>query len=302
MKNLGENLGYTDDMRFDDEVWMPDDFELFDIAEVDERRNDHDIDFAVSAIVEGEGERTKWSTSTNLPSPQPQNQTKYHSKGCGMAQSIPRSLNPMGDEAEESEGYVIDGKKLNVSPRVVLGGVVPRLDPKVSVEKLQMDTWREGDGTIRLLNDDEKAVVALLRKVRDDGEWKEVPNLRAVDRKRLMKEVDLVDGVMHNLLWRGMLVGDVNRLLYAGGAVVALRLGLKLGKRKKGKAKKPMWQRRIEASITRWRGHLSKVEEIRKGKKVGEKLRNELERKYQLTERGRGDDCKFFLEEQDPGW
>ena len=136
------------------------------------------------------------------------------------------------------------------------------------------------------MNDDEKAVVALLRKVRDDGEWKEVPNLRAVDRKRLMKEVDLVDGVMHNLLWQGMLVGDVNRLLYAGGAVVALRLGLKLGKRKKGKAKKPMWQRRIEASITRWRGHLSKVEEIRKGKKVGEKIRNELERKYQLTERG----------------
>ena len=192
----------------------------------------------------------------------------------------------MGDEAEESEGYVIDGKKLNVSPRVVLGGVVPHLDPKVSVEKLQMDTWREGDGTIRLLNDDEKAVVALLRKVRDDGEWKEVPNLRAIDRKSLMKEVDLVDGVMHNLLWQGMLVGDVNRLLYAGGAVVALRLGLKLGKRKKGKAKKPMWQRRIEASITRWRGHLSKVEEIRKGKKVAEKLRNELERKYQLTERG----------------
>ena len=35
-----------------------------------------------------------------------------------------------------------------------------------------------------------------------------------------------------------------------------------------------------------WRGHLSKVEEIRKGRKVGEKVRAELERKYQLTERG----------------
>ena len=30
---LGENLGYTDDMGFDDEVWMPADFELADIAE-----------------------------------------------------------------------------------------------------------------------------------------------------------------------------------------------------------------------------------------------------------------------------
>ena len=129
-------------------------------------------------------------------------------------------------------------------------------------------------------------VLALLRKVRDDGEWKEVPNMRAVDRKKLMKEVELVEGVMHNLLSQGMGVTQVNRLLYAGGAVVALRLGLKLGAGKKGKAKKPMWQRRIEASIVTWRGHLSQVEEIRKGSAVGEKVRKELERKYQLTERG----------------
>ena len=31
---------------------------------------------------------------------------------------------------------------------------------------------------------------------------------------------------------------------------------------------------------------MSKVEEIRKGRKVGDKVRAELERKYQLTERG----------------
>ena len=126
----------------------------------------------------------------------------------------------------------------------------------------------------------------MLRKVRDNGKCEEVPNLRAVERKRLMAEVDLVEGVMHNLLVQGMNVTQVNRLLYAGGAVVAMRLGLKLGAGKKRQAKDPWWKRRIEKSIVMWRGHLSKVEEIRKGRKVGEKVRAELERKYQLTERG----------------
>ena len=71
-----------------------------------------------------------------------------------------------------------------------------------AVEK--MDTWKESDGSLRLLTNDEKKVLDLLRRIRDDGEWKEVPNMRAVDRRKLMKEVDLVDGVMHNLLRQGM--------------------------------------------------------------------------------------------------
>ena len=56
--------------------------------------------------------------------------------------------------------------------------------------------------------------------------------------------------------------------------------------RKKGKVKKPFWQRRIEGSIVRWRQHLNQVEAIRKGNVVGDKVRKELDRKYQLTERG----------------
>ena len=44
---------------------------------------------------------------------------------------------------------------------------------------------------------------------------------------------------MHNLLRQGMDVTEVKRLLYAGGAVVAWRLGLKLGAGKKKVAKKP---------------------------------------------------------------
>ena len=50
--------------------------------------------------------------------------------------------------------------------------------------------------------------------------------MRAVERKRFMIEVDLVEGVMHNFLVQGMNVTKVNRLLYTGGALVALCLGL----------------------------------------------------------------------------
>ena len=129
-------------------------------------------------------------------------------------------------------------------------------------------------------------MLTLLRKMRDNRQWKEVPNLRAADRRKVAKEVRLVDGVMHNLLWQGMGVARVNRLLYAGGAVVALRLGLKLGNKKKGKAMKPQWQRRIERNLLVWRRHLSQIEEIRRGKAINERSREELERKYKLTDRG----------------
>ena len=83
-------------------------------------------------------------------------------------------------------------------------------------------------------------MLALLKEVRGNGKWEEVPNLRAADKRKVAKEVRLVDGVMHNLLWQGMRVTEVNRLLYAGGAVVALRMGLKLGAKKRGQgAQKP---------------------------------------------------------------
>ena len=171
---------------------------------------------------------------------------------------------PLGAEVDG----VIEGSQMDTQPR---------LDP---------DTWKENDGATRLLNVEEKEVLRLLREVHDNGEWKEVPNLRAYDRRKVMRQVDLVDGVMHNLLKQKMNVTEVNRLLYAGGAVVALRLGLKLGVGRRAEVKKPWWQRRLENSIEMWRKHLGQVEQIRKGKKVSAKVRSELERKYQLVERG----------------
>ena len=169
--------------------------------------------------------------------------------------------------------------------RFMVDGVEVKLIPAEVVVEV-VDTWKETDGSVRALTEDERAALEILRRVRDDGEWKDVPNMRTVPRKKLMKEVELIDGLMHNVVQEGMGVAEVNRLLYAAGMVAAERLGLKTEKSKKAEQKKPFWQRRIEESIKKWRKDLSQVEEIRKGSKVGEKLREVLERRYSLTERG----------------
>ena len=171
----------------------------------------------------------------------------------------------MAEEGDPNQGVGVD---------FLVEGVP--LDPTAD----EVDTWKESDGTIRLLTVEEKDVLLLLRKIRDNGEWKEVPNLRAYDRRKVMREVNLVDGVMHNMISQNMHVTDINRLLYAGGAVVALRLGLKLGGGKRAEMKKPWWQRRLESSIEMWRKHVAQVEQVRRGKQLNTKVREELERKY----------------------
>lgn len=173
-------------------------------------------------------------------------------------------------EAGRSGRYIVDGVEYDIDPRVVV---------------MDVDTWKNGDGTVRLLGNEEKEVLALLRKVQGDGKWEDVPNLRAMDRRKVTKEVGLVEGVMHNVVWKGMTVSDVNRVLYAG-VVVATRLGLKTGNGKITETRKPRWQRRVETSIKKWRKDLSQVEEIRKGVNVGPKVKDGLNRRYQLVDRG----------------
>ena len=61
---------------------------------------------------------------------------------------------------------------------------------------------------------------------------------------------------------------------------------MKFGNGKKAVKEKPRWQRRIEGNIERWRKDLSRVAEISRGTKVRDKVWQELERRYQLCDRG----------------
>jgi len=205
-----------------------------------------------------------------------------------VEEELPDMLDLFGesfDDEYEFHGFEDeDAEEMEMNEGVEVEFVIESQERNSAEEK--SDTWRERDGTTRGLTSAEKEVLTLLRKVQGEQTWKEVPNLRTVERKKVLKEVAMVDGVMHNVVWKGMNVTKVNRLLYAGGVVVAMRLGLMVGNGKKGEQKKPWWQRRIEKNIVEWRKELSQVEEIRKGGKVGDKARRALERRYQLTERG----------------
>ena len=128
------------------------------------------------------------------------------------------------------------------------------------------------------------------------------PRLESTDRRNVNKEVKMVESLMHNFVRKGMSVSDVNRLLYMGAYVVAERLGMK--GRKKGKKmerKKPRWQRRIEKSIKNWRKDLSRIQEIRRGVLNDRKIINELNRKYQVTEKGTLSICTLLKRKIESG-
>ena len=179
-----------------------------------------------------------------------------------------------GEREEIGEGMVQEG----------VGGDRGE-DAEARVENERVDLWKNG-GEVRALTRVEKDVLQKMREVFVSEEVVELPNLKALDRRKVMVEVKMVDGLLHNLVREGMSVTEVNRLLYVGAYIVAERLG-KLGKGKKRKEKgKPWWQRRLETSIGEWRKDLSRVEGIRKGTEVGRKVRDRLDRKYGMVERG----------------
>ena len=174
------------------------------------------------------------------------------------------------------------------------------LDVRVLVHKLL--TVIEDDGGFRLANEEERSVYLVMKNVYDSDVWVEVPGLKAQDRRKINKEVKMVESLMHNFVRKGMSVSDVNRLLYMGAYVVAERLGVK--GRKKGKKmerKKPRWQRRIEKSIKNWRKDLSRIQEIRRGVLNDRKIINELNRKYQVTEKGTLSICTLLKRKIESG-
>ena len=71
---------------------------------------------------------------------------------------------------------MFDGQKLDIKPSVM-------------IKEARVDIWRETDGAIR--NVKEEDILVLLREVRDNGEWAEAPNLRVEDKRKAAKEVRL---------------------------------------------------------------------------------------------------------------
>ena len=94
----------------------------------------------------------------------------------------------------------------------------------------------------------------------------------------MLREVTIVNRLLHNVHIEEPDVTKVNRLLYAGSYIVCERLGV-LEKRKNVKqTNKPWWQRRLEGSISQWRKDLGRISELKKGGKLKERVMNELKK------------------------
>ena len=154
---------------------------------------------------------------------------------------------------------------------------------KVVLER--MDSILE-NGKLRRLSEEEGIVLERLRSVFHLKHLSEIPSLKGKDNWLVMREVSLVNRLLPNILPSCTDVNAVNKLLYAGSYVVCERLGFMNKKKAKQKFNKPWWQRRLEGSIEQWRKDLGRVNEIKKGVKLKEKILRELERRYQVREKG----------------
>ena len=158
--------------------------------------------------------------------------------------------------------------------------------PDISVIVERLDCVRK-EGAVKLLSDEEKLILDRIRCIFMSEEQVPIPTLKGKDNWLIMREVSLINGLLSNVSPFCNDVSSLNKLLYAGSYVVCERLGLM---KKKGPApnfKKPWWQRRLERSVEQWRQDLGRVLEIRKGVHLKERVVKELERRYQLSERGR---------------
>ena len=130
-----------------------------------------------------------------------------------------------------------------------------------------------------------KGVLARLREIFAQEEVVQVPSLKSRQRLDVNREVNLVNGLMHNVVVNT--IDQLNKLLYAGSFVVAERLGLMRNMGMRQEKEESWWKRRIEGNIGRWRKDLSRVEEVRRGKlELSRKERMRMDRAYGLTEKG----------------
>lgn len=156
------------------------------------------------------------------------------------------------------------------------------VEARVLVER--QDCFSEGD-KVRPMTKDEVVVLNRLSEVFASDDLVEIPNLKGRDRYEVLKEVNTVNGVIHNLKFDAN-VTNVNKLLYASAFVVCERLGLMKKKGKSLTSKKPWWQRRLEKSILQWRQDLGRLSEMERGVELKEKTRKEMQNRYKVSERG----------------
>ena len=130
--------------------------------------------------------------------------------------------------------------------------------------------------------DEELEIAERLSKVLENAEKSRLPALRSVNKSVLKREVQKMNLLLAKI--RSENITTTNDLIYAAAVVTTENVGIKI--KKGSKQAEPMWKRRIENQIRLLRKDLSSIEELKKGRKIKARYKEELQRKYWLKERG----------------
>ena len=147
----------------------------------------------------------------------------------------------------------------------------------------------KADGKVRILDENEKGLLGKVREVYLKAQDESISTLKAVDKRKVREESEMVNRILHKCLEDKMDVTKVNRLLYAGAWVFTEELGMiagKVGDAKRKEKKKPHWNQRTEKSVGEWRKDLGRVEELKKSEKLNDEAAEKLDKKYSLLEKG----------------
>ena len=110
-----------------------------------------------------------------------------------------------------------------------------------------------------------------------------LPSLKSRDRAKLRVELGKVNEAVKGIQTHN--ITELTSLLYAAAYATTERMGM-LKERRGRRTDEPFWKRRVKRNIDTWRKDLSKIEEVRRGnKKLKQRERDRLNRKYHLEER-----------------
>ena len=126
--------------------------------------------------------------------------------------------------------------------------------------------------------------IDLVKLVLEEKEKGNAPpdSQRNVDHKTLKQHAAKVNGILKYIPTRD--ITDMNNLLLAAGRVVQMKVGMK--RNENGKAKEPLWKRRLRSKMSGIRKDLGRVERWKRGELANVDLDYELERKYPVKKRG----------------
>ena len=109
-----------------------------------------------------------------------------------------------------------------------------------------------------------------------------LPNIRSVQRNKLLKETETVNTVMQYMTTDT--IGETNDLIYAGAVLVSERLGIKQQK-KKSRLNEPPWKRRLDNKLKALRKDLSQLTTVANRQKQIDAY-PQMEKKYRIRTKG----------------